>query len=264
MPKLKLSVTTSDFPMDLRGSLHQAMILGAQGVQLDLRNELNVRDYGETARRQLLHYLAERNLEAASAVFPLRSPLADPDHLDERTQAVKQALVFAGQLKIRRLCLRIGRLPVADDVQALAQLRDIFSELANCGDREGVTLCLKPAGDPPGPLREFLESIRTAWVAVDADLGGWILNRQSPTQMLRELNDRIHHVEVRDAVRNVDGLGKEVPVGRGEVDWEEAAALLSEMDYRGWLNVTRSEGNDRTGDIDRATQYLRNLLMWES
>lgn len=260
MPKLKISVATADFQLELRKSIHLAMTLGAQGVQFDLRTELDARTFGETARRQLLHSLAERNLEPASAVFPLRSPLADPDRLDERTHAIRQALTFAGQLKIRRLCLRIGRLPGTEEIEATATLRDILGELAGHGDREGVTLCLKPAGDSPESLRSFLESIRTAWIGVDADLGGWILNRQSPTEQLRELNDRVRHVEVRDAVRNLDGLGREVPVGRGEVDWDETAALLGEMDYRGWLNVTRSEGNDRAGDMGRAIQYMQNLF----
>jgi sugar phosphate isomerase/epimerase len=58
----------------------------------------------------------------------------------------------------------------------------------------------------------------------------------------------------------VDGPGREVPVGRGETNWDEFAALLSEMDYHGWLNAERTEGNDRAGDIGRSVQYLRNLL----
>ena len=110
MPRLQISVSTVDFQQDIKTALHTAMSMGATGVQLDLRQEVNARDYGETARRQLLHYLQERSLQIGSAAFPLRGSIAEPDRLDERTHAVRTAVTLAGQLKIRRLCLRIGRL----------------------------------------------------------------------------------------------------------------------------------------------------------
>jgi sugar phosphate isomerase/epimerase len=64
---------------------------------------------------------------------------------------------------------------------------------------------------------------------------------------------------VRDATRIGDGTSTEVPVGRGEVAWQELLAVVHELDYRGWFCVDRTQGEDRAGDAGRAIQYLRSL-----
>jgi sugar phosphate isomerase/epimerase len=260
MFRAKISVPTLALGSNLKRSLHAAMELGADGVQFDLYHELSVREFGPTARRQLLHALHERDMQPASAHVPLRSPLIDAEKLDARIAAIAEAIEFASHLKIRVLTLRIGRIPAEESPEYEKLLLPAVTDLAAAGNRHGVVPCLIPCGDSAESLRSLIGRVRTGPLAVEADLGGWILSRQSPVSELRELHDFIQHVQIRDAVRDLDGLGKEVPVGRGEIDWDEIAALLNEMDYAGWMNVTRTGGNDPTGDIGRAIQYMRNLL----
>ncbi|SFH87859.1 sugar phosphate isomerase/epimerase family protein [Planctomicrobium piriforme] len=257
--RIKISVATASFQMDLRMAIQRAMQMGAHGVQFDLRNELFPGAYGESARRQVLHYLAERNLEVASGHFPLRGTLMDPDRLDQRLAAVADAIEFAASLKIRRMTLRPGPLPEADSPER-EDLLQALSELAGVGNRQGVTLCLMPSGDSGEALLRLLEDVKTGPVAVDADLADWVLNNQSYVQEMRTLFRFIGHIEARDAARGLGGKGREVPIGRGEIEWDEVAALLGEMDYTGWINVQRTEGNDRLGDIARGVQYLWNLF----
>lgn len=64
---------------------------------------------------------------------------------------------------------------------------------------------------------------------------------------------------VRDAIREGDGASTEVPLGRGEVPWQELLAVIYELNYRGWFCVDRTQGEDRAGDAARAVQYLRSL-----
>ncbi len=263
MFRVKISVATYEFGQDVRSALHTAMKIGAQGVQFDLRSQLRAADYGETARRQLQNYLGERNLQPASAHFSLRSSLFENERLDERLEAVRNAIVFASQLKLTTMTLRLGRLPDLDSEEAQQLIFPIMRDLATHANHFGVTICVIPAGDSAETLLSFLKQITTGPIAVDADLGSWILSGRSPEKQLRELNEVIQHVEIRDAVRDVDGIGEEVPVGRGEIDWDEIAGLIGEMDYSGWLNVRRSTGNDKIGDSMRAIQYLRNLIPME-
>lgn len=263
MFRAKISIATRALLLDVKPAIHQAMLMGVQGVQFDLRNELLPRDYGETARRQLLYELSERNLQAASGHFPLRSPLIAPERMDERLAAICAAMEFAAQLKIRLLTLQIGRLPPEEDAESRAVILAVLSELAAHGNHQGVVLALLPCGESTENLGQLVSEVKTGPVTVDADLAGWVLNGQPPAQQLRALHALIGHVEVRDAVRGTGGIGREVPVGRGEIDWDEVAALLSEMEYAGWLNVDRTAGNDRAGDVGRAVQYLRQLFPGE-
>jgi sugar phosphate isomerase/epimerase len=76
---------------------------------------------------------------------------------------------------------------------------------------------------------------------------------------LRTLHASVWQVRVRDAVREMDGSGVEVPLGRGEVVWDEFLALVDEIGYRGWLTVDRTAGDDKLHDAARAIQYLRRV-----
>ena len=62
-------------------------------------------------------------------------------------------------------------------------------------------------------------------------------------------------------IRDVTGFGKEVAMGRGEVDWDEFAALLHEVDYRGWLTVIRNGGPDPVEESLRAVRFAKNVLL---
>lgn len=259
----KISVATYEFGQDPRTVLQTAMQMKADGVQFDLRTQLPASQYGETARRQLLNYLRERNLEAASAHFKLRSSLFEKERLEERLEAVRNAMIFASQLKIRIFTIRIGRLPAQDTDEFKNIILPIMSDLATHANHYGVTLCIIPAGDSAESLTGLLNQIKTGPVAIDADLGSWVLSGRSPEKQLRELNQFISHIEIRDAVRDVDGVGEEVQLGRGEIDWDLMAGLIGEMDYTGWLNVKRTAGNDKIGDSSKAIQYLRNLIPQE-
>lgn len=260
MFRVKISVASYELGQDVRTALHTAMTMGAQGVQFDLRSQVRPSDYGETARRQLLNYLSERDLKPASSTFSLRSSLFEKDRLEERLEAVRNAIVFASQLKIRVMTLRVGRLPESDSDEYQNLILPIICDLVTHANHFGVVICLIPAGDSPEALLSFLDEIKTGPVAIDADLGSWVLSGRSPSNQLRELHNVIGHVEIRDAVRDVDGIGQEVPLGRGEIDWDEIAGLLGEIEYSGWLNVRRSTGNDKIGDSNRAVQYLNNLI----
>jgi sugar phosphate isomerase/epimerase len=94
---------------------------------------------------------------------------------------------------------------------------------------------------------------------MNLDPAALVLARQDPAQAIRELHDLVAHVQVRDAIRDVDGLGTEVPVGRGEVDWDELLALLEEARYRQWFTVERTQGDDKLGDSARAVQFLKQV-----
>ncbi len=263
MFRVKISVATYEFDQDIRSALHTAMKIGAQGVQFDLRSQLRPADYGSTARRQLQNYLGERNLQPASAHFSLRSSLFENERLEQRLEAVRNAILFASQMKLRTLTMRLGRLPDLESEEAKQVIFPIMRDLVTHANHFGVTICVIPAGDSAETLLSFLNQIKTGPIAIDADLGSWVLSGRSPGKQLRELNQVIEHIDIRDAVRDVDGVGEEVPVGRGEIDWDEIAGLIEEMGYSGWLNVRRSTGNDKIGDSMRAIQYLRNLIPME-
>ena len=232
------------------------------GVQFDARDELKPDDLTDTGRRQFLHSLEELGLQVASLTFPLRRQLTDPDHLDARITAIKRAMEFARQLKASVLTIKAGRIPAEVESPDHVLMREILSDLARHGNHVGVTLAITPTHDAPQTLHDFVASIKTGLLGIDFDPAALVIGGHKPEAGLRELHESVVHFTARDGIRDVDGNGVEVPLGRGEVDWIELLALLTETGYRGWVTSIRTQGADQAGDVARGVQFLKQLA-WQ-
>jgi sugar phosphate isomerase/epimerase len=261
MLPLQFAVATSSFRQPLRQSIDTAGRIGASGVVFDARAELPVADYGDTARRQLLHELDEQRLKVAALTFPLRRPLHDLEQLDRRMAALQSAMQFASLLRCRLLTVSAMRAPAEADSREAQRIEDVLNELARLGNHIGVTLNLTPVGDSPSDLISLLSKVKQGPIAVDFDPAGCVRSGRDPVNDLREYATWIGHVHVRDAIHGRDGDGKETAVGRGEVDWPELLALLQEIGYRGWLTARRTEGDDPAGDVTRALEYVQRVVL---
>jgi sugar phosphate isomerase/epimerase len=256
---LRLAVATRCFAQPLKSALLLASQFGATGVQLDARNETKPSEMSATGRRQFTHLLAEVGLAVASLDFPLRRPLWDIERLDARIEALKETMEFAYQLKARTVTVRLGGLPDESDKPGLGLLQTVLNDLARHGNRVGVMLAVGQGREPAPRLVEVLRTVTEGPIGVNFDPAAAMTSETSPAEALQGLGDLVAHVMVRDATRDFDGNGREVPVGRGEVPWVELLALLQEMNYRGWLTVDRTQGEDRAGDAGRAIQFLKSV-----
>ncbi|MEX0717966.1 MAG: sugar phosphate isomerase/epimerase family protein [Planctomycetaceae bacterium] len=256
---LKIAIATHVFPGPLRKSLRAAAKCGAKGVQIDVRDQFPLEDLGETARRELLHHLSELGLSLASLAFPLRRPLAEEQGLEVRLDALRRAMTLAFQLKAKTLTTRIGPIPADAQSTEFKLLVDVLNDLARHGNHVGAVLAIAPGRASAETLAKLAAQVTAGPFGFDYDPAAFIVAGHDPLAALRDLHRSVVHVRVRDAIQDVDGSGVEVPVGRGEVDWPETLALFAEMDYRGWLAVDRTGGDDAAGDVVRAAEFLQQV-----
>lgn len=260
-PTLPLAVATRAFAQPLRLAIRHAAECGAAGVQFDLRDELTADSLTDTGRRQFLHALTESGLRIAPAYFPTRRALYAVEQLDARVSALRGAMTFASQLKTQVLTLRLGPLPTADDSPEQKTLVEVLNDLARHGNHVGVTLALAPAGESPEAWMKLLGTVTTGPVGLDFDPSSFVCSGQKVGAAFRTLHTHVVHVQARDGVRDLDGLGAETAVGRGQVDWSELLALLHEAGYRGWITAVRNQGGDRGGDVARAIEFLKDIFL---
>jgi sugar phosphate isomerase/epimerase len=256
MRPLPIAIATRCLGQPLKPALVLAAQLGATGVQLDSRNELKPDELSATGRRELMHRVEEMRLSIASLDFPLKRGLLDPDRLDARVAALKQAMDFASLLRCRVLTVRLGGLPAKSEDRPVFALA-VLNDLAGHGNHVGVTLALAPGGESADVLLELLRGVSAGPLGINFDPASPVSAGRSPTEALAEWGTFLTHLMVRDATRDGDGMATEVPVGRGEVAWQELLAVAYELDYRGWFCVDRTLGDDRAGDAARAIEYLR-------
>ena len=259
MLPVQVAVATRSFNQPIKRAVQTAREVGAQGIGLDARNELKPSELSETGRRQFLHLLEENGLSVALLTFPLTRPLYDPEGLDARLDALKAAMQFAFALRAKVVAARVGRIPAEVDSEDYRTLWEVTGELARYGNRVGVALAVTPMNDSPQALAAFLRSVTAGPMGLNLDPAALVMAGQDPAEAVRELHDLVAHVQVRDAVRDVDGSGTEVPVGRGEVDWDELLAVLEEARYRQWFTIERTQGDDKIGDSARAVQFLKQV-----
>lgn len=261
MLPLRLAVSTECFGTPLKRSVIIAAQAGATGVQFDARNELRPSEFSASGRRDLLRQLGDMSLKVSALTFPTRGSYYDQENLEARLAGTRAAMEFAMQLKAGLFVLRLGRIPSEEQAGVRKILHDVVTDLARFGNRLGVTLAVTPAHDDPEHLRDFLAEIDSGPIGVNFDAAGILMSGHDPATALRTLRQQIVHVRVRDAVRDMDGSGQEVPLGRGEVEWETMLAILDEVDYHNWLTVDRTQGEDRAGDVTRALAWLRQTMM---
>jgi L-ribulose-5-phosphate 3-epimerase len=259
MIPVSLAVATRHFGMPLRRAIEYAGSMGAQGVQLDVCNELPPGELSETGRRQFKHSLRERLLSISSFEFPTLRSFYDQQDLDAQVFGLKSALQFAYQMGVRIVVGRIGRIPEDVESKEYELLIQVLNDIARHSNQVGATFAFTPNADSTESIKTLIGKVTEGPIGINLDPGGMAMNGMSWVETYRELYDRVTSVQVRDGIRDIDGQGVEVAVGRGEVAWDECLALLHEGSFEGWLTATRSGGDDSKGDLARAIQFIKNV-----
>jgi sugar phosphate isomerase/epimerase len=239
--------------------LHTAGRLGADGVQIDLRQELPTAELSDTAVRQLRKLLDDLNLRVGSAAFPTRRGFAEPEDLERRIQATIDAMKGASRLGARVMLVGLG--PLAPEGEpARSTLIEAVTTLAMNGNRLGVQLALQCPAAHPRDVTDLLAELPNGLVGLDLSPADLILSGRNPREVIKTLGQHVLHVFANDAAPGLGGMeGTSVELGRGTADFPELLGALEEYDYRGWITVERRNARQPAVDLENAMHYLRSL-----
>lgn len=261
MIPFRIAVPSAPFHNTLRLAIQSAAATGATGVQFDVRTEVRPTEFGDTARQQLRHYLAEFGLQIASTTLPTQGTLTDPDRLDRRVAAIREAMDFSRKLGASTLTVRLGTLPPETESPEYERLLNVLGDLAGYGNRIGCTPAVSTLGNTPAALQTLLTAVRRDGpLGLDFDPAGFVFAARSPASACRDLHSLIEHIQIRDGLRTDEGAGIETALGTGAVAWDEFLATVAEADYHGWLTLRRTGGDNIPTDLARGVQYVRNVL----
>jgi len=295
---LRLAVATEDFGQPLRQAIAQAAKNKVQGLRLNARTEIRQEEFSDTALRQLKHYVAEHQLKVAGLMYSSRHVLYDQQHLDQRLDGIRTAMTLVQKLGTSEVLVRVGRIPDPesatptvkadaprnDDVDSLRNpfsfaptastlsaagtsesqkfqmLCDIVNDLADHGSRYGAVLQLQLAGFEPLRIQQLLSRINAGSVGIVFDPASCTMTGKSPVSVFRDFYKHIGYIRLRDAQKDVDGGGIEVPFGDGSVDWTELLPTIVEANLQSWVCVERTGGENRADDVRDAIGRIAQLL----
>jgi len=223
----------------LRPALEQARRLGVSGIEIDAAGELSPPQLSQTARRELRNLLRNHHLDITALCCPLRHGLDVAERQQERIDHIKGVLALSYDLGPRKVIVQAGKLPEKDDDPRRPLLSEALLALGRHGDRMGAVLALESGLDAAETVTSFLGCLDTGSLAVNFNPGKLLLGGHNAVSAARTLGRHIVHAHATDARA---AAASRVPLGQGNIDWFELAAVLEEIGYHGWLVVETGPG----------------------
>jgi sugar phosphate isomerase/epimerase len=259
MKRLSTGIRLEHLGLPLRRALQEAERLGVAGVQVDAVGDLAPGTLSQTGRREFRNLLRSHNLELAALGCPLRHGLGEPVNLEARIDHVKKVLNLSYDLGSRTVIVQAGAAPT--DPSAPSLLDESLLVLGRHADTVGSVLALETGLESGEALYQFLHRFDMEGLGVSLDPANLLINGFDPIGSTRALGARIRHVQARDARRaGANRTLQEVPLGHGDLDWNEFLAALEEVEYRRWLVVARESGDNRLSDVGAGILFLKQLL----
>lgn len=260
MNRFKIGIVAESTGLSLRSTIEQAARWGVEGLQVDGIGDLSANRLTETGRREFRNLLRSYNLELAAIACPLRRGLDTSEDQQKRIENIQNAMHLAYDLGARKVIVPFPKLPEAGS-PAASILRESLLALSSCGDRVGTVVCLDTGLNTPADLKAYLGTYDTGCLTVAFDPASHLMNGHDPFAAMMTLSNRISYAFARDAKRLAAFSGlQEVPLGAGEIDWMLAIATLEAIDYRGYLTIKRTAGDNRLTDLLAGVQFLRRFV----
>jgi sugar phosphate isomerase/epimerase len=261
MNRLKIGVRLESVGGPLRGALGEAQRLGVSGVQADAAGDLAPHALSQSGRKALRHLLRSHNLELTALGCPLRRGLDTAEDLQQRIDHVEAVLGLSVDLGARVAVVQAGRVPEQPDDPRGPRLAEALRALGRHGERIGAVLALETGLESGAALGAFLDRLGTGGLGVNLDPANLLMGGFDPYESTRALRGRVVHASAKDArMTGPSRTTQEVPLGHGDINWMDYLAALEAIEYRGWLTVARTGGNNRAADVATGVGFLARLV----
>lgn len=256
---MKVGIITASLPMPTRPALRRAKELGAHGVQLWIvDNDLDPRNLSQSGRDELITYMASIGLERSALCGDIGG-FADPATVDARVARTKEMIDLCVHLFTPVLTTHVGG--IVEDARAYDSMVEAVREVANYAGERGCCLASETGLEEPTRLSEFLQKVGSEGACVNYDPANLCMNGFDHIEGVLALKPYIVHTHAKDGAYNSahEGGYKEVPLGKGDVDFPQYLAALRDVGYDGYLTIERECGDDPVADIAEAIRFLKSM-----
>jgi L-ribulose-5-phosphate 3-epimerase len=184
-----------------------------------------------------------------------------PGYAAERIERTRQASDLAAALGLKALSCHIGFVPEDRSAPLYKELLDIAHQLCDICAANRQVFALETGQESATTLWQFLADVGRPNIKINFDPANMVMyGSGDPLEALKLLQHHVVSVHCKDGVSPPPsgGLGHEVPIGDGDVNFPGFLKQLKQMNYTGLLNIEREwqEPAQRVIDIRLAVERI--------
>lgn len=286
----KIGVMVDSLRLPLYEGLKVCRDMGADGVQIyAVEGEMATENIDQASRKKLKSYLDSIGLEISALCGDLGGHgFQDAEQNPIKIEKSKRILDLAAELGTNIVTTHIGIIPEEQDSPIYEAMQTACEELAVYARSMNAYFAIETGPEPSVRLKDFLDTLSTNGVSVNFDPANMVMvTGDDPAAGVRLLKDYIVHTHVKDGKRlkpadprDVYGfLGygggtdhakiaemvasgeyfRELPLGKGNVDFEAYFNALNEINYQGYLTIEREVDQNPIRDIAEAVGFIKSF-----
>ncbi len=280
MLNFPIGVIINSFRTDTVTSVKKAAEVGAKGIQVYATKGEMAPEVLVGAKRSEFKKLVEDNGLVISALCGDLGGggFMHADMNPEKIERSKRILDLAKELGTDVVTTHIGVVPEDPSVERFKIMQDACRQLAEYADSIEAHFAVETGPETSATLKMFLDSLESRGVSVNLDPANLVMvTGDDPAKAVHNLKDYIVHTHAKDG-KNIyykspdfiygvtkelvvsDPSYLEVPLGEGQVNWNEYLTALNDIGYKGFLTIEREVGENPEADIRKAVTFLQDTM----
>lgn len=280
---MKIGIITDCFKSTHEEGIKKAAMLGLAGVQIyattgDFSPELSNEKKAEYKKLLKDNNLVVSALCGDMGGFGFERAEDNADRIEKTKKIVDLAVEFGTNV----VTTHIGVIPEDKSNPRYKVMLDALTECGLYAKSKGVTLAIETGPEKAKTLLAFIEDTKGG-VGVNLDPANFtMVTGQDAVEAVYILKDYIVHTHLKDgrmldknqdptdvyhafALGGVDALNAcegfiELPIGEGDVDWDNYIKALKEIGFDGFLTIEREAGDDPVKDMELAANFIKTKI----
>lgn len=280
MSRFPIGVIVDSFKCDIKTAVVKAANIGATGIQVYcVSGETAPENMDSSKRKEFLDLVKSNGLKISA----LCGDLGDNGFIYKeknafRIERSKRILDLAKDLETDVVTTHIGVVPSDKNHDRYKVMQEACYKLSQYASSLDAHFAVETGPETASTLKKFLDTLDSKGVAVNLDPANLkMVTGDDPVQAVYTLKDYIVHTHAKDGRQIyykdpeiVYGVIKEekkteksyieLPLGQGDVDFDNYLKALDDIGYNGFLTIEREVGENPEADIKLAFEFLNEKM----
>jgi len=280
----QIGVMVDSFRLELEDGIRKAKEVGASGIQIYATyGRMAPENLATAKRKEILNIIKSEGLVVSALCGDFGGHgFAREEHNAKRIERSKRIIDLAKDLECNVVTTHIGVIPAEEGHPRRAIMRDACEKLGEYADSVNAFFAIETGPEPALVLKGFLDSLTSNGVRVNFDpanlvmvlgedaalaaeiLGEYIVHTHAKDGMLFKKTDPeiIYNFFAEGGIEDfrLDDYFQEVPLGKGQVDFDRYLDALAKTGFKGFLTIEREVGENPEQDISEAVRFLKSKI----